>query len=124
MYINSQSICITKINDDEFIEKVLKKIENVTKKIQQYFDITNIRKIKINIYTDKKHFIHDIVKYYESGVVPEYCKGTIQEGKIYYYLEQNYTERKSLYVCQIVHEYIHILYNEYMKKRRKIRLVR
>ncbi len=124
MYMNDKNISITKIDDQEFVLKVLDKIEKVTKKINQYAGIPNIREIKINIYTDRKKFISDISKFYRENSVPEYCKGTIQEGEIYYFLDQNYDERKPLYVCQIVHEYIHILYNEYIKKRRKIRLVR
>lgn len=124
MYINNKNISITKIGDEDFILMVLNKIEQVTQEIKQYVNIPNIRKIKINIYTNRDEFISNISKYYENSEVPKYCKGTIQEGEIYYYLDNNYNERKALYICQIVHEYIHILYNEYIKKRRKIRVAR
>lgn len=120
---------LVKINgiDKNVEEKIINKIEMVTKQFIKFFDILNIRIVKIHIYQNREEFLKAIQKWYVNKEIPKYCKGTIQNGEIYYYLMEDYKQNKnklSLYICQIVHEYIHILYNEYIHKRQKNSMAR
>lgn len=108
-------------------EKVINKTEETIKKLTEYFDIDNIQTVKINIYSEREEFLQTIQKWYADREIPTYCKGIIQNGQIYYNFLPDYNQNKnklSLYICQIVHEYIHILYNTYIHNRRKNCLAR
>lgn len=64
-----------------------------------------------------KKVIKEIEKFYKKYKVPSYCKGTIQNGKIYFLFNTQIEEKTYKYELElrkILHEYIHILYNEYI----------
>ena len=63
-------------------------------------------------------FIDKIEKYYQSkNDIPFYCKGTIHNGKIYFLVNNNLefdSYEYEIELRKIIHEFIHILYNEYI----------
>ena len=73
--------------NNSFIEDVYKKIIENRKSILKKLQLKDIRKIIINLYDDRKRFVKEIERYYRESKVPIYCRGTIQNGKIYFLLD-------------------------------------
>lgn len=123
MKIENENIEIEFITENEnenkynliFIKNIFKKINEEREEILQKLEIIGCRKVKINLYDNKDIFIKSIERFYKKYEIPEYCRGTIQEGDIYFLINnqiENNTYRYELELRKIVHEYIHILYNE------------
>ena len=88
--------------------------EILLKKLQ----IEKCRKINILLFDNRNIFIDKIEKYYPSkNDIPFYCKGTIHDGIIYFLVNNNLESNSYEYEIEmrkIIHEFIHILYNEYI----------
>ena len=103
--------------NNSFIEDVYKKIIENRKSILKKLQLKDIRKIIINLYDDRKRFVKEIERDYRESKVPIYCRGTIQNGKIYFLLDtqiKRQTYKYEIELRKILHEYIHIIYNEYI----------
>ena len=103
--------------NNSFIEDVYKKIIENRKSILKKLQLKDIRKIIINLYDDRKRFVKEIERDYRESKVPIYCRGTIQNGKIYFLLDtqiERQTYKYEIELRKILHEYIHIIYNEYI----------
>ena len=99
------------------LENTYKKIIDERVKILEILEIKNVRKVTINLYDNRENFIKEIEKFYKKYNVPSYCKGTIQNGEIYFLFNTQIEEKTYKYELElrkILHEYIHILYNEYI----------
>lgn len=113
-FLNCEKIEFGKIFIKNLYDKFNKERENLLKKLQ----IEECRKINILLFDNKSKFINAIEKYYPSkDDIPFYCKGTIHNG-IIYFLVNNSIEidsyRYEIEMRRIIHEFIHILYNEYI----------
>lgn len=99
---------------------ILNELEIKNKSILEFFNLKKCRKIQINIFIKKEDFINAILPFYKNrNEIPSYCIGTIHEGKIYYLIDSTISKEEYRYELQlrhIIHEYIHIIYNEYIKK--------
>mgnify|MGYP004510415693 CR=1 FL=1 len=105
------------IYDQKFIRNLYNKINQEKKKLLNILQIKDCRKVKIKLYKEKERFINDIKKFYEEYDIPVYCRGTIQEGIIYFLVNTELKENTYIYELElrkVVHEYIHILYEEYI----------
>lgn len=91
-------------------------ISNLNKKyvdILKFFNLSSYRKITINLYDDLDNFKDFVSKIrgINKNELPDYCKGTFDNGMINYYLEYNKnTYEKS--IRNILHEFVHIIYLE------------
>lgn len=100
-----------------FSEKLYNKINNEIGDILYKLNIDNVRKIKINLYDNKKFFYDDISKFYSEYEIPDYCKGTIQKGEIFFLVNIDLdvdSYKYELELRKVIHEYIHVLYMEYI----------
>lgn len=100
-----------------FIENLYKKIINEKKIILDKLEVKNVRKVTIHLYDSRRTFISNIKKFYIGSKIPTYCKGTIQNGEIYFLINNKIKEDSYEYEIElrrIIHEYIHIIYNEYI----------
>lgn len=100
-----------------FVKDVYNKIIKNRKSILEKLQLKDIRKVTINLYDDRKKFVKEIEKYYKESRIPIYCTGTIQNGKIYFLLNiqiERQTYKYEIELRKILHEYIHIIYNEYI----------
>lgn len=98
-----------------FTENLYKKIDMERENILDILKIEEARKIKIKLYDNKELFFNDIKGFYKDNKVPDYCKGTIQKGEVYFLVNTELKEdsyKYELELRKIIHEYIHILYNE------------
>ncbi len=110
MKLFQNNFCI--INYSESLEELIDKtVEVLNKKIKEYENIFNINikdKIVIN-YFDKleefREFIYDIRG--ERNSLPEYAKGTYDNGMINAYIDINLLDKK---IYNASHELFHILY--------------
>ena len=62
-------------------------------------------------------FLNDIASFYNEYDIPDYCRGTIQKGEIFFLVNTKSDANNFIYELElrkIVHEYIHILYAEYI----------
>ena len=95
-------------------------LENIlTNSLEVYkmiFDVTNFRKVQINYFDDIDEFrkyIYDIRGEEES--LPEYAKGTYDNGMINAYIEPDINENTPLYTRRkynASHELFHVMYQE------------
>ncbi len=94
------------------MEEILDKSLELYKKI---FNVNNFRKVQINYFDDIKEFRNYIYTLRgESNSLPEYAKGTFDNGMINAYIESNIVD-KDLYnkrKYNASHELFHIMYNE------------
>ena len=100
-----------------FIENLYKKIINEKTNILETLELKKVRKVTIKLYNNQKDFISSIEKFYIGYKIPTYCKGTIQNGEIYFLIDTQIKENTYEYELElrkIIHEYIHILNNEYI----------
>lgn len=103
--------------NNAFIENLYKKICDERIKIIEKLELKDVRKVIFNLYDNSENFKNEIKKFYSDYKVPVYCKGTIQRGQIYFLVDTKIEEKTYKYELQlrkILHEYIHILYNEYI----------
>lgn len=103
---------------------ILKELTAKRKKLLEFFSLVDCRKVVVNIFERREDFIEKILPYYKSkNEIPEYCIGTIQNGEIYYQIDTSLKREEYRYELQlrhITHEYIHIIYNEYIKQEKRI----
>ena len=100
-----------------FVKKLYEKINAERKDILYKLNIENARKVKINLYDNKEMFLNDIASFYNEYEIPDYCRGTIQKGEIFFLVNTKLDANNFIYELElrkIVHEYIHILYAEYI----------
>lgn len=100
-----------------FMNKLYEKIINEKKHLLEELQLKNVRKVNIRLYDNREDFIKTIRKFYIGVNIPTYCKGTIQNGEIYFLIDVKLKEgtyEYELELRKIIHEYIHILYNEYV----------
>lgn len=110
MKLFQNNFCI--INYSESLEELIDKtVEVLNKKIKEYENIFNINiknKIVINYFDnleDFRKFIYDIRGNRDS--LPEYAKGTYDNGMINAYIDINLFDKK---IYNASHELFHILY--------------
>ncbi len=92
-----------------FIENLYKIIKKERCTILEQLQISNTRRVKIHLYDDKLIFINAIQKFYKENKIPEYCKGTIQNGEIYFLINKQIKVESYKYEIElrkILHEYI------------------
>ncbi len=106
------------INIEEFAEDLFKEINLRKKKIIEFFELEEIRKIEIILFNNREEFINNIKSYYSSvNDIPSYCKANICNGKINILFDEqikSYEYRYKLKIRNAIHEYIHVIYNEYI----------
>ncbi|MBQ2938120.1 MAG: hypothetical protein IJE05_04510 [Clostridia bacterium] len=97
-----------------FINKIFNKINVVRRDLLEKLEIETCRKVRIILFDDRERFINTIKKFYENEAkIPSYCRGTIQEGIIYFLINNKIeidTYRYEIEMRKIIHEYIHIEY--------------
>ncbi len=71
---------------EEFISRLASNFINKKNSILDFFNIDNIRQIKINLFDNKENLIVYLKKYFE---VSNYCVGAVCNGDICYYIEEN-----------------------------------
>lgn len=102
-----------------FMNNIYNKLNKEKEEILERLEIKECRKVKINLYDSRTAFIEDIEKFYKKYEIPQYCRGTTQDGQIYFLVnnqvEEN-TYRYEIELRKIIHEYIHILYEEYISE--------
>ena len=52
-------------------------------------------------YDDRKTFVQRIQKFYTTYKIPEYCKGTIQDGKIFFFMDNQIEENTYKYELEL-----------------------
>ena len=101
-----------------FINRLFDKFNKERQHLLEKLQIDKCRKIKIILFDNREQFIRNIEKYYiSSNEIPFYCRGTIQEGIIYFLIKNTLVIDSYEYEIEmrkIIHEFIHILYNEYI----------
>lgn len=106
-----------------FINKIFNKINVSRRNLLEKLELETCRKVRIILFDDRERFISTIKKFYENETkIPSYCRGTIQEGIIYFLINNKLeidTYRYEIEMRKIIHEYIHILYNEYISSNDK-----
>ncbi len=95
------------------LESILDKSLNLYKNI---FDIDNFRKVQINYYDNIDEFRNYIYKLRgEKESLPEYAKGTFDNGMINAFIQPNIIEGTPLFIhskYNASHELFHIMYQE------------
>ena len=95
------------------LEKIL---DNSLKIYKNLFDVDNFRKVQINYFDnidDFRNYIYELRK--EKKSLPEYAKGTFDNGMINAFIEPNIIEGTLLFVGRkynASHELFHIMYQE------------
>ena len=97
---NNVKIISNDINE-EFKTNIIDYLNVEVPKILEFLELKDIRQVKMFLF------------------IPEYCRGTIQNGDIYFLL-RNYDNKE---IKNILHEYIHIIYNEYIINKDMNRIV-
>lgn len=110
MKLFQNNFCIINYSDslEELIDKTVEVLDNKIKEYENIFNINIKDKIVIN-YFDKleefREFIYDIRG--ERNSLPEYAKGTYDNGMINAYIDINLFDKK---IYNASHELFHILY--------------
>ena len=103
---------------NRFIKNLYDKFNAEREILLKKLQIEKCRKINILLFDNRNIFIDKIEKYYPSkNDIPFYCKGTIHDGIIYFLVNNNLESNSYEYEIEmrkIIHEFIHILYNEYI----------
>ena len=102
---------------DEMIRKTLERMPE----IYNFFGKSTFRKLQINLFDDLQKFRKFIIcmRDGDENSLPEYAKGTFDQGMINAYVEPNIIKNSPLYISKIYnpsHELIHILYWELILK--------
>lgn len=85
--------------------------------IYTFFNVKNLRKIQVNLFDnidEFRKFVIDLRSGDEKSL-PQYAKGTFDEGMINAYIESNLIKTSSLYERRkrmLLHETVHLIYNE------------
>lgn len=108
----------------QFVNDLFKELNLRKKTILEFFKLKKIRKIEVLLFNNKTDFIKEIAQYYNSvAEIPSYCKANICNGKIHILYDENLKKdeyRYKLKIRNVIHEYIHIIYNEYICSDKRI----
>lgn len=103
---------------------ILKELQLRRNELLDFLKIKECRKIYIKLFGNKNEFIKHISKFYKNkNDIPHYCCANIINGIINIYFDKNIKSTEYSYKLNIrnaVHEFVHILYNEYITNNRAI----
>jgi len=109
---------------EEFSIDLFNEINVRKKQILEFFRIEKIRKVEIRLFNYKEDFINTISYYYDNVEdIPFYCKANICNGKIHILYDEKLKSNEYKYklkIRNVIHEYIHIIYNEYISPSHRI----
>ncbi len=108
--------------DENLIKDLSDYIDLNAKKIINFFNIDNISKITIRIYSTKKEYDEKIANKIFNGKPPKWGVGNYGDGIINYVSHNDYintthyNEEYEMYLKTILHEYIHFVVDVYSSK--------
>lgn len=109
---------------ERFAIDLFMEINSEKKQILDFFKLENIRKVEILLFNSKEKFIDSISCYYSNiESIPVYCKANVCDGKIHILFDEKIESNEYRYTLKlrnVIHEYIHIIYNEYISPNYRI----
>lgn len=96
---------------------MLKMYERKITNIYRTFGINDLRKIQVNLFSDRQEFRNYIIELRngDEEALPKWAGGTYDKGMINNYIEEQINSDIQLYhnrKCTISHELVHIIYQE------------
>ena len=105
--------------DENLIKDLSDYLDLNAKRIIDFFNISNISKITIRIYSSKKEYDEKISNKIFNGKAPKWGVGNYGDGMINYvshndYINtSHYNEEYEMYLKTIIHEYVHFVVDFY-----------
>lgn len=102
---------------DEFVNDMIICTKKQIYNIYNFFNVKDIRKIQVNLFDNIEEFRKFVIDLRggDEKSLPQYAKGTFDDGMINAYIESNLIKNSSLYERRkrmLLHETVHLIYNE------------